>query len=403
MDGDPTRKGRMPRIELVYFNAGGGHRAAARALGEALRQRHPGWDVQAVNLFGLIDPQQRFRRLVGVEPEDLYNVRLKTGWTIGLAQELKLLQASIRLGHSLLMKRLVPHWVTRAPDLVVSLIPHFNRPLIDSVNTALPSVPCLTVITDLADYPPHFWIEPARAAQHIVCGTARAVAQAQAMGVPASHIHRVSGMVLHPDFYGPALADPAREHASLGLDPQRRTGIVMFGGHGAPAMATIARELGDLQLILLCGHNEALAERLRRLRPRAPHAVLGFTPHVRRLMQLGDFFIGKPGPGSLSEALHLGLPVVTFFNTWTMPQERYNADWVRSQGLGVVIRTARSVRPAVEQLLARIESYQANVRRLHNVAVFEVVDVIESLLRAGGEAVRQCSPRELACGHVAGR
>jgi UDP-N-acetylglucosamine:LPS N-acetylglucosamine transferase len=261
------------------------------------------------------------------------------------------------------------------------LIPHFNRPLIESVNAALPDVPFLTVMTDLADYPPDFWIVPG-SAQHIVCGTDKAVAQARAMGVAEARIHRASGMVLHPDFYGPELVDAAHERDVLGLDPERRTGIVMFGGHGAPAMQTIARQLDDVQLVLMCGHNDALAGQLRKMRVRAPHAVVGFTPHVRKYMQLGDFFVGKPGPGSLSEAVHLGLPIITFRNPWTMPQERYNADWVRENRLGIVVKSARAVRPAVLELIGNIEFYRANVRRIMNTAVFEVVSIMASQLAA---------------------
>jgi hypothetical protein len=371
----------MPRIELVYFNAGGGHRAAARALNAAMMRRHPDWEISAVNLFDVLDPQGQFRRLTGVEPEDFYNLRLKKGWTAGLAQELKILQASIRVGHSFLLQRLIPHWLDSAPDIVVSLIPNFNRPLIDSLNAALPGVPYLTVMTDLADHPPSFWIEP-DVAQHIVCGTDRAVAQARSMGVAEERIHRASGMVLHPDFYGPVPANVAAERAALGLDPHRRTGIVMFGGHGSPAMETIARQLDDVQLVLMCGHNEELAARLRSTKAAAPRAVLGFTPQVRKYMQLGDFFIGKPGPGSLSEAVHLGLPVVTFRNAWTMPQERYNTDWVRDMRLGLVVKSAKAVRPAALALIEAINDYQASVRQLRNTAVFEVVDLIGRLLRS---------------------
>lgn len=58
----------------------------------------------------------------------------------------------------------------------------------------------------------------------------------------------------------------------------------------------------------------------------APHAVLDFTSEVPRRMAAADYFIGKPGPGAVSEALHCGLPVVTFRNAWTMPQERYNTE-----------------------------------------------------------------------------
>ena len=74
----------------------------------------------------------------------------------------------------------------------------------------------------------------------------------------------------------------------------------------------------------------ALAERLARDERQARRVVvLGFTSEIRRYMQLSDFFIGKPGPGSISEAIQQGLPVIVVRNTWTMPQERYNTEWVK--------------------------------------------------------------------------
>lgn len=375
----------MPLIDVIYFNAGGGHRAAARAL-EAINERQRlGWTLRCLNLFEILDPQRRFRRLTGIEPEDVYNLRLKKGWTAGLAQELRLFQASIRLAHPWLVRRLREHWLASRPDLVVSLIPNFNRPLIVSLDAALPDVPLLTVMTDLADYPPHFWIEPGTG-QHIVCGTERAYAQARAMGVQEARVHRVAGMLLHPDFHTPLALDRAAERERLGLDPARPTGVVLFGGHGSASMERIAHELDDVQLLLMCGHNEALARRLERRRSMAPHAVLGFTREVRRYLQLGDFFIGKPGPGSLSEAVHVGLPVITFRNAWTMPQERYNAEWVREHGLGLVLRSPRGIRAAVQRLIDELDHYRARVARVPNRAAFELPGVIARVLAHGATA-----------------
>ena len=54
-------------------------------------------------------------------------------------------------------------------------------------------------------------------------------------------------------------------------------------------------------------------------------------------MSLSDFFIGKPGPGSISEALAMKLPVIVERNSWTLPQERYNADWVLEKDVGIVV------------------------------------------------------------------
>src|SRR5450759_2625585 len=115
----------------------------------------------------------------------------------------------------------------------------------------------------------------------------------------------------------------------------------MFGGRGSTAMLAIAQQLSDEQLILMCGQNPTLARKLRGRTSIAPHLVVEFTPHVSDYMQLADFFIGKPGPGSLSEAVQQGLPVITIRNAWTMPQERYNTDWVMEHGLGIVVRSAR--------------------------------------------------------------
>ncbi len=366
-------------VDLVYFNAGGGHRAAALALQEAMAQQQRPWNVRLVNLTEVLDPLDRFHRATGVHPEDFYNRRLARGWTLGMAQELKLLQGAIRLAHGTLVRTLQQHWLRSEPDLVASLIPNFNRALYESLASTLPGVPFVTVLTDMADLPPHFWIEPEQE-QHLVCGTEHALAQARAAGYRDDQLSLTSGMVLAPRFYATSSNDRASELAVLGLDPARPVGIVLFGGQGSMQMLRVARLLGEHQLILLCGRNELLAEQLRRLRRAAPHAVLGFTREIERYMRLGDWFVGKPGPGSLSEAVHCGLPVITFSNAWTMPQERFNTRWVKEHGVGRVVGSLKALPDAVNELLAQRETYRQRVRELDNRAVFEVPEIFAELL-----------------------
>ncbi|MEH3087927.1 MAG: glycosyltransferase [Xylophilus ampelinus] len=366
-------------VDLVYFNAGGGHRAAALALQKAIELQRRPWEVRLVNLTEVLDPGARLRRATGVDPEALYNARLARGWTLGLAQELKLLQAVIRMAHDTLVRTLQQHWLRTEPDLVVSLVPNFNRALCESLAGALPGVPCATVMTDMADLPPHFWIEPGQR-QHLVCGTERALAQARAAGLRDADLSLTSGMVLHPSFHAPIRVERARELLALGLDPARPTGLVLFGGQGSMQIPRIARLLDGHQLILLCGHHAALAASLRRMRRAAPHAALGFTHEVSRYMALADWFVGKPGPGSLSEAVQRGLPVITFSNAWTMPQERYNARWVEERGVGIVVRSLKKLPAAAEAMLSDLAGYQARVRQVDNRAVFEVPDILADLL-----------------------
>lgn len=366
-------------VDLVYFNAGGGHRASALALEAAIQRAGLPWTVRLVNLREVLDPNDGFRKLTGMDPEDVYNKRLARGWTLGLTHELKVLQAVIRWAKPKLVRPLQQHWLATEPDMVVSLIPNFNRSLYESVATALPGVPYVTVLTDLADHPPHFWIEKGQD-QYFVCGSAKAVQQARAAGYALDRIHATSGMMIRSAFYETQPIDRAEERRRLGLDPDRPTGLVLFGGQGSKAMLGIAKRLPDMQLILACGHNESLAKALRALPAQAPRLVLGFTPDVARYMQLSDFFIGKPGPGSVSEAVQLHLPVIVVCNSWTLPQERYNAQWVREQGVGLVRSSYAKVPGAVEELVRDLDRYRAATYKVHNRAVFEMPGILQGIL-----------------------
>lgn len=375
------------KIDLIYFNAGGGHRASALALEAALHRQAPNWQVRLVNLFEVLDPQDKFRSITGSGPEDWYNKRLSRGWTLGMAQELKLLQAAIRFAHPLLLRSLQQHWLRTEPDLVVSLVPNFNRALHESLASSLPGVPYVTLLTDLADLPPSFWIEPDQL-QHFICGTPRAAEQARILGHDTRRIHLTSGMIIRPEFYAPAKVDRAEERLRLGLDPRRPTGLVLFGGHGSKAMLGIAQRLAaTTQLILICGHNRALAARLRQLPVIAPRRVVEFTSDIPYYMQLADFFIGKPGPGSISEAVQQGLPVIVVDNAWTMPQERYNAQWVRENGVGIVHGSFGTIERAVAQLLNGMDAFKARVRQMENRALFEVPEILDRILVQAAEHV----------------
>jgi hypothetical protein len=314
-----------------------------------------------------------------MDPEDVYNKRLARGWTLGLAQELKLLQGMIRWGHAALVRQMQQHWLATEPDMVVSLIPNFNRATCEALASTLPGVPYVTVLTDLADYPPAFWIEEGLE-QHLVCGSPKAVEQARAAGCAEERIHASSGMMIRSSFYDARPIDRRAERIRLGLDPDRPTGVVLFGGQGSKAMLGIAKRLPDTQLILACGHNAKLAQALRALPSQAPRSVLEFTPDVAHYMALADFFIGKPGPGSLSEAVQMHLPVIVVRNRWTLPQERYNAQWVKEQGVGLVCRSFAQVDDAVEELIGRLDRYRAATRKVRNRAVFELPVILQGIL-----------------------
>ncbi|MGH9355593.1 MAG: glycosyltransferase, partial [Terriglobia bacterium] len=273
------------------------------------------------------------------------------------------------------------------PDLVVSAIPHFNRVQFESLALARPGTPFVTVLTDLADYPPHFWIE--QQPQFFICGTEKAVEQARLLGHPPERIFRASGMILHPRFYEPVQADPASERRRLGLHPDLSTGLVLFGGAGSSEMVKIAEHLArakvHTQLIMICGRNERLAHTLRQSAVKIPMFIEGFTKQVPYYMRIADFFIGKPGPGSVSEAMAMDLPVIVESNAWTLPQERYNAEWVREKDAGIVLHSFGKIAAAAAEMIqpSNMARYRRNAAAIQNRAVFEIPDMLAHILETG--------------------
>ena len=268
--------------------------------------------------------------------------------------------------------------------MVLSVIPHFNRCLAQSIRAEIPHAAFVTILTDLADYPPNFWIMPE--SEFIICGSQRAKQQALAMGHAKNRVYETSGMILKPSFYRKPEMDRAEERVKLGLKPDLPTGIVMFGGHGSASMLEIAKRLDQsgqaMQLIFLCGHNLDLAAKLRSLGMTKPAVIEGFTARVDAFMALADFFIGKPGPGSISEALQFGLPVIVEHNARTMPQERYNGTWLVEKQLGMVVQDFRDIAPTVEQLLEEttFAAFRRNVNAYKNYAIFEIPLILDQVM-----------------------
>jgi len=356
-----------PEVLVYYFDAGGGHRATAQAL-VAAAAAEPSFRVTAVSLTGVITELDWSRRLTGCSLEERYNGLVRRGLTAGLVPLLRGLQCTVRLAHRTLVRLIARDLASRRPRLVVSVVPNFNAPIRDAVHEVLPGVPFAVLMTDVFDFPPHFWLEPGL--DRLITAHSRTVAEAGVLGVPTRNITLTSGMVLHPRFYPrPDGAARARIRAELGLDADRFVFLVLHGGKGSPEMHGIAGSVlaacPDAAAIAICGDNPPLLARMRALEARSGQRLhaLGFTSRVAELMAASDLLLTKPGPGSLAEALHLGIPVVVTENAFTVPQERANARWVREQELGFVVPRWRAIAPVARDLVASRERLSVSRRK----------------------------------------
>lgn len=387
-------------INLVTGKGGGGHYATYHAIRAIAEQQQLPWEFQVTDMDDIMAIMteeaevMNAYKLLGSSVSDLYNLMLKSGWTWLWWFQIRLNKFLVKVNYQTGVQFFEQYWQSQQPDMVISVVTMCNKILASSLQRVKPGTPYVTIPIDFADYPPGFWIEP-ETDNYTVCATEKTLEQAQALGVKAERILRTSGMVIHPRFYqilednqsSPTQkSDRISAREDLGLAADCLTGLVMFGGNGSQVMLDIARQLeswNNLQLIFLCGRNQELAADIKNLQGGQRRFVATFTEDVAYYMHLADFFVGKPGPGSLSEALVMQLPVITECNyRSTLVHERYNAQWIAQKQVGIVLRDFRNIDRAIAQfsdpqVFAR---YLDHVATVNNRAVFEIVELLSQVL-----------------------
>ena len=174
------------------------------------------------------------------------------------------------------------------------------------------------------------------------------------------------------------------------------TVMLLFGGKGSPEMEPLAARLLETdpgwRVIAACGDNPGLVAKLSAIAGKAGGRLfpVGFTDRVAELMAASDLLVSKPGPGSLTEAFHQGVPVVVTRNRHTIPQERFNTRFVEERGLGLVVRHWTEIPEAVAAF-ARDPAARARVKAAiaaqpPNRAVYEALEIVEAEVNRGDPA-----------------
>jgi processive 1,2-diacylglycerol beta-glucosyltransferase len=341
-------------ILIAYVTAGTGHRRAAEAIAEAAKAQLPQARVECVDLLADVPAGLRWAYprvydwLVRHVPSlwaILYDLLDRRG-IFEICQPLR------RCWNRLMARRFVRRLREAKPDVVVAT--HFFPADVAAAAKGAAGLPfrLLVVITDL--FPHRLWLAPE--ADGVVVGSPDTQSLCRQRGVPDERL-LTSGIPIGSRFH-PADDRPALSR-SLGLDPSRRTVLIASGGMGVGpinqlATGLIAREAvrpHGLQLLVVCGHNRPLADRLNILSASSPMPVrvYGFVETMPELMQVSDALITKAGGLTVMEALAVGLPMIL---CGTIPgQEQFNAEYVVQRGAGVMVPTAREAIAAVLRLL----------------------------------------------------
>jgi 1,2-diacylglycerol 3-beta-galactosyltransferase len=90
----------------------------------------------------------------------------------------------------------------------------------------------------------------------------------------------------------------------------------------------------------------------------------------------------------VSEAVAMRLPVIVERNAWTLPQERYNAEWILENELGLVVRGPQQIPAAIKSLMARgtLARFRTNAAAIHNRAVYEIPGYLRKIVEGPADA-----------------
>jgi processive 1,2-diacylglycerol beta-glucosyltransferase len=107
-----------------------------------------------------------------------------------------------------------------------------------------------------------------------------------------------------------------------------------------------------VQMVAVCGRNEALKERLGKVAVPGRHAakVLGFTTVMHEWLSAADLAVTKPGGLTVSECMARGVGMVVMN---PIPgQESRNSDWLLERGVAVKVNSIATLAWKVGGLLA---------------------------------------------------
>ncbi len=337
------------RVLFLMSDTGGGHRAAAEAIRDALYWQYGEHTVQVE----LVDVFRDYSPVPLKFMPEFYPIWInhsKSSWGAGYnfsntrrrAQILSTtLYATLESG----LKRMLRE---HPSDVIVSVHSVLTRPAMKALQNRAYRPPFVVVVTDLVSTH-HLWYD--HRAERCLVPTQAAYQRGLDAGLLASQL-RVTGLPVHPRFIH-SLTDKASARQHLGWDPNLPAILLVGGGDGMGPVYRTARTIDEArlncQLIIVAGRNNSLRRQLSEHSWNQPTQVYGFRGDMPILMAATDVLVSKAGPATITEAGIAGLPVILYD---AIPgQETGNVDHVVQNDVGVFAPTPEEITAALRTWL----------------------------------------------------
>mmetsp|Transcript_57475 Transcript_57475/g.140278 ORF Transcript_57475/g.140278 Transcript_57475/m.140278 type:complete len:529 (+) Transcript_57475:175-1761(+) len=385
-DDDGSDSCRVYTVQILMSDTGGGHRASANAIRDALDALHPGKFVcDIVDLYteyGPFWPYNDYPRM--------YKIMAKYSWMWDLFYKFGETEFGLKLNEFMLSTFCAPNFreclqraedpatlssPKRRPDMVVSVHPlcqDVPLKVLEELDGGKRTTPFVTVTTDLGGAH-KTWFNPNVDKCFVPSDVLNE--KARSRGLKPSQIVQ-HGLPVRRGFWSDDDTDVATTqdqqqnrfpyfatektdskktasvasavekslHEKLGLQPELPTCLVVGGGDGMGGLVDIASALGQelgsrssqptSQMVVICGNNRQAQESLDKVNfgDGVNVCVKGFVSNMDEYMNAADCLVTKAGPGTIAEASICGLPCMLF--AYLPGQEEGNVPFVEENGFG---------------------------------------------------------------------
>lgn len=369
---------RNKKILYLFSETGGGHRSAANALVETVKE-----------IMGDNAPQQE---LADVFASSNKLISLLANMYAPITKHFPSLWGVLYHATNsnlsiLIMAKVSAPFVGRKlqalirekkPDIIVSVHPMTNHIAVTATRKINHNVPIITVVTDPVTFH-RVWITPL--ADRIVLATEDAKALCRKYGYGIENVE-VLGFPIEPKFFKIS-ASKKELRRSMGIAPDRFTLLFMGGGEGGgnifEYIAALSKGDLDIQVIVVAGRNQSLKKKLEENSSKFnfPMKVYGFTDKISDIMGASDLIITKAGPGTIREAVSKKLPII--LTSYLPGQEKGNVEYVLKMQLGDFVKDRKRLVEAVRKIM-QPEAYNRHVSALQKENNPEAIYKIAKLI-----------------------
>jgi 1,2-diacylglycerol 3-beta-galactosyltransferase len=368
---------------FLFSDTGGGHRSAAEAVLEALG-RTQGIEVSLVDYLAEFAPPP-FNRLPELYPS-LVNRRRGWSFLYRLSDGTRSVRSVGRLTWPY-VRRAAGRIIRAYPaDVVVSFHPFANDPVVRGLRRfpqgKRPQF--AVVVTDLVSTHA-FWFH--RDTDLTIVPTGPALRHALDLGLRAEQVVEVGLPVA--DRFCRAPGDREALRAALGWPLDRKMILLIGGGDGLGPIEetarTIARARLPAGLAVVAGRNAALRKRLEETVWEIPTFIYGFVRNMPELMGAADILATKAGPGTISEGLNAGLPIILY--SFLPGQEEGNIPYLTENGAGIWASNPGDLVAGLGRWLGDREAYESARAAARGLArpdaAHEIASILIRLARGG--------------------